>query len=315
LLNDTNRGERESSPVPGRSTAQPHVASLAALSFEDAPHDADPIEQVRRRKPERSLCEAELLPSEQTRAERASRNIQADIAHVARLATMGELVASIGHELSQPLAVVVISAETALKRLEGEQPDLTKLRATLEHILSQGSRAAEMLQGLRRLTRMSPPALSELSMDDVIRDVIALTTGERRLRGVKLSARLRGGAAVVLGDRIQLQQVVLNLIMNAMDAMNGIDDRARTITISSDIAPPDRMLVSVEDTGTGLDLVTADQIFDSFFTTKAEGMGLGLSICRSIVETHGGRIQAAPRQPHGAAFHVTLPARRVHGAA
>jgi two-component system, LuxR family, sensor kinase FixL len=228
---------------------------------------------------------------------------------------MGELVASIGHELNQPLAVVVMSAETVIRRLQEDNPDLTKVRTTIEHILLQGGRAAEMLRGLRRLTRRSPPALSEVSIDDAIREVIALTNSERQLRGVKLYARLHADDAIVLGDPIQLQQVMLNLIMNAMDAMDGIDDRARTITISSDIAPRDQMLVSVEDTGVGLDPVTTDSIFDSFFTTKAEGMGLGLSICRSIVETHGGRIQAASRQPHGATFYVTLPTHRVCGAA
>jgi C4-dicarboxylate-specific signal transduction histidine kinase len=247
------------------------------------------------------------LQTERRQIERALQNTQAELAHVVRIATMGELVASIGHELRQPLAALVMSAESGLKWLQADTPDLDKARWAFELIAQQGMRAGELMQGVQRLVKKSSPVLDEVCINDIISKVLVLTGSERQMREVGLCTQLADGNLPVLGDGIHLQQVVLNLIMNGIEATQLVSHRPRMLAISSERLEPDRILVTVEDNGAGIDPENADRIFDSFFTTKPEGMGMGLAICRSIAEAHGGRLWASSRQPHGAAFSLTLP--------
>ena len=169
------------------------------------------------------------------------------------------------------------------------------------------ARAGDVIRGLRALSKKSGPQLATLDIDDAIKEVLALTAGELRHHGVLLQTELAASASPVLGDRVQLQQVLLNLIMNGVEAMSGVTERARELMVSSSFADPGSVLVSIEDTGPGLDPAVAQRIFEPFFTTKPEGLGMGLSICRSIVEAHRGRLWASPRSPNGAAIRFTVP--------
>jgi C4-dicarboxylate-specific signal transduction histidine kinase len=225
---------------------------------------------------------------------------------------MGELAASIAHEVNQPLAAVVTSADICLLLLKREQPDLDEVRDAVLHIVSEGTRAAEVIRGLRALARKSGPELAQVDIDDAIQEVLVLARGELQRGQVVLHADLFAGNRA-FGDRVQLQQVLLNLIRNGIDAMSAVTDRPRVLVISTEFAEPGAVLVAVQDAGAGLDPATADRIFDPFFTTKANGMGMGLSICRSIIEAHGGRLWASPHRPYGTIFRFTVPiAERSH---
>ena len=244
--------------------------------------------------------------TERRRAEEALRNAQADLARIARLTTMGELVASIAHELNQPLAAVVTSGSACLRWLDREKPDLDKARQAVAHIVRDAGHAAEVIRGLRALAKKSGPQLTQLEVNDAIQEVLALIGGDLERRGVSLRTALTAAGRLVVGDRVQLQQVVLNLILNGVEAMNSVTDRPKVLAITSELVEPDAVQVGVEDTGAGLDPSTADRIFDPFFTTKSDGMGMGLSICRSIIDAHGGRLWASPRVPCGTVFQFTL---------
>ncbi len=245
--------------------------------------------------------------TERKRAEEALRNAQAELARVARLTTMGELVASIAHEINQPLTGVVTNGDAGLRWLNRDKPDLDQARDALSRIVRDGRRADEVIRGLRALAKNSGPELAKVDINDAIREVLALTRGELQRHDVVLLTDLSAGVRPVMGDKVQLQQVLLNLIMNGIQAMGADTDRKRELTVSVALAEPDRVQVAVEDTGPGLDLAAAQRIFEPFFTTKSDGLGMGLSISRSIVEAHGGRLRASPRAPHGAAFHFTIP--------
>jgi PAS domain S-box-containing protein len=245
--------------------------------------------------------------TERKRAEEALRDAQADLAHVARLTTMGELTASIAHEINQPLTAVASSADACLRWLNRDEPDLDKARKAALRIQRDVARAGDVIRGLRALAKKSGPQLTRLDIDDVIREALTLARGELRRHGIVLRGELAAGDRPVSGDRVQLQQVLLNLIMNGIQAMSGVTERARVLTISSTFTEPDGVLVVVEDTGTGLDPAVAENMFQPFFTTKADGLGLGLSICRSIVEGHGGRLWASSRAAHGADVRFTVP--------
>jgi len=246
--------------------------------------------------------------TDRKRAEEALRNAEAELARVARLTTMGELAASIAHEINQPLAAVVANAGACLHWLKGEEPNLDEARQAISRIARDGTRAGDVIRGLRALAKQSGPDLARLDINDAIQEVLALTRNERQRHGVVLHTDLFSGDRPVLGDRVQLQQVMLNLIMNGIEAMSAVTDRPRVLTISSEPTERASVLVAVEDTGMGLDPTTGDRIFDPFFTTKADGMGIGLSICRSIIEAHAGRLWASPRAPHGTTFRFTVPA-------
>jgi PAS domain S-box-containing protein len=249
-------------------------------------------------------------------AEEALRDARADVERMARLTTMGELTASIAHEISQPLAAIVTQSEAALRFLDRDEPDLDEARDSLSSITEDGMRAGEVIRGLRALARKSGPQLTRLDIDDVVRQVLAISRGELLRHNVVLGVELASGERPVLGDRVQLQQVLLNLIMNSVEAMRSVTERTRELTVSSILAEPGSVLVTIEDTGTGLDPAVAERVLEPFFTTKPDGLGMGLAICRSIVEAHGGRLWVSPREPHGANVRFTVPLwveQRPHG--
>jgi PAS domain S-box-containing protein len=245
--------------------------------------------------------------TERKLAEEALRDARADVERMARLTTMGELTASIAHEINQPLAAIVTQSEAALRFLGRDEPDLDEVQDALSCIARDGMRAGDVIRGLRALARKSGPQLAKLHIGDVIRQVLAIAHGELLRHDVVLRTELASGERPILGDHVQLQQVVLNLIINGVEAMKGVTDRTRELTISSRLAEPNSMLVAVQDTGTGLDPAVAERMFQTFFTTKSDGLGMGLAICRSIVEAHGGRLSASPRAPHGAEVRFTVP--------
>jgi PAS domain S-box-containing protein len=249
--------------------------------------------------------------TERKRAEEALRVAQTELAHAVRLTTLGELTASIAHEINQPLAGIASNGAAGLNWLNRKQPDLDQARDSFSRIVRDSARATDVIRGLRALAKKSGPQLAKLDIDDLIREVLALTGSELRRHGVLLRTDLAANASPILGDRVQLQQVLLNLIMNGVEAMSGVTERTRELMVSSTLADPGSVLVSVEDTGEGLDPVVAQRVFEPFFTTKSDGLGMGLSICRSIIEGYRGRLWASPREPHGAAIRFTVPIEQV----
>ena len=245
--------------------------------------------------------------TERVRANAAMHEAQAELARVARLTTMGELAASIAHEINQPLAAVVASANAALRWLAHTPPNLEETRDSITAILNEGHRASEVTGRIWSLLKHHEPAYVELDINDVIREVLELTVTALRRRDVVIQTQLAAALPQALGDRVQLQQVVMNLIMNGADAMSAVADRPRILHIRSQIDGAGSVLVSVEDSGTGIDEAVRDHIFKPLFTTKSTGMGMGLSICRSIVEAHGGKLWATPATPYGTDFRFTIP--------
>jgi C4-dicarboxylate-specific signal transduction histidine kinase len=220
---------------------------------------------------------------------------------------MGELTASIAHEINQPLAAIVTQSEAALRFLDRDEPALDEVQDALSCIARDGMRAGEVIRGLRALARKSGPQLTKLDIDDVIGQVLAIAHGELLRHDVVLRTELAAHGQLVMGDRVQLQQVLLNLIMNGVEAMSGVTERTRELTVSSTLAERSGVLVAVKDTGAGLDPAVAERMFQPFFTTKQDGLGMGLGICRSIVEAHGGRLWVSPREPYGADVRFTVP--------
>jgi C4-dicarboxylate-specific signal transduction histidine kinase len=240
-------------------------------------------------------------------ASEALREAQAELAHVNRVTTMGLLAASIAHEITQPIAATVTNADAALRWLGGQRPDLEEARQALAHIIEDGKRAGEIVDRIRGLIKRAPSRNDRLDINETILDVIALTRSEMQRNGVSLQTRLANGLPLVQGDRIQLQQVILNLIVNAVEAMRDASDAARDLLISTGKDASNAVLVDVRDSGSGLDPKGLDRVFDAFYTTKPSGIGMGLPICRSIIEAHGGRIWATANLPQGADFKFTLP--------
>jgi signal transduction histidine kinase len=243
-------------------------------------------------------------------AEDAVRQAQGELAHVTRVTTLGELAASIAHEVNQPLAAMVTDADASLNRLATEHPDLDMVRDALTAIVTDGHRAAEVIQRIRQLVTKSAPRKDRLDVNSIVRDVEPLVRAELRRHEVALTLDLAPGLPPVLGDRVQLQQVLLNLVMNGIEAMAAVTDRPRELLIRSRPHEEVQVLVAVQDTGVGIDPNDLDRLFSAFFTTKPAGMGMGLSICRSIVEAHGGRLWATPNAGYGATFHFALPGIR-----
>ena len=244
--------------------------------------------------------------TERKQAEEALRAAQAELAHVARVMTVGELTASIAHEVNQPLSGMVLNANASLRWLAGATPNLDEAREALSRIIRDGNRASDVIAKIRALLRKTDMEKERLDMNDAIREVVALAQGEMRRTRVALRAELEGDLPRVLGDRVQLQQVILNLVMNGIEAMSAVTDRSRDLLIRSRQHESDKVLVAVQDSGMGLDSKNMERIFDAFYTTKAQGMGMGLAISRSIVENHGGRLWAVPNDGPGATFQFTL---------
>jgi PAS domain S-box-containing protein len=235
---------------------------------------------------------------------------QAELAHVTRVTTLGELAASIAHEVNQPLAAIVADSNACLNWLATSQPDLGRVREALAALVNDSHRAAEVIQRIRQLATKSDPQRGRLEINDVIRDVVPLVRSEVRDHEVSLHVELAPSLPAVLGDRVQLQQVLINLVMNGIEAMADVADRPRNLVVRSQLNGADAVRVAVEDAGVGLDPGTVSRLFTAFFTAKVGGMGMGLSISRSIIEAHGGRLWASRNEPHGAVFSFSLPIYR-----
>ena len=238
-------------------------------------------------------------------AEDALHRVQAELAHVTRVATLGELTASIAHEINQPLAAVVNNATACVHWLAAQ--NLEEARQCAEFVIADGHRAGEIIGRIRALAKKAPPRKDWVDVNETIREVIALARSEVQSNGVSVRTRLGEELPLILGDRIQLQQVILNLMINAIEAMNEVSDAPRELSITSATDESKRVLVAVRDSGLGLHPRSLDRLFDAFYTTKPQGMGMGLAISRSIVEAHGGRLWVTPNEPHGAVFQFTLP--------
>jgi PAS domain S-box-containing protein len=245
--------------------------------------------------------------SERKRAQDALRAAQAELARVTRLSTMGEITASIAHEINQPLAAIVTSANSALRWLTNKTPDPAEAQTALRRIVSDGHRAGEVIASIRALFKSGTRENAFYDINDVIREVRALIDGELQSNRVEARLELSEEIPKVLADRVQLQQVVLNLMMNAIEAMGSMQNGARILRVNSEIQDSRDILISVRDSGPGIDPKDIDRIFDRFFTTKSNGMGMGLSICRSIVEAHNGRLWAEPGVRAGSVFRILLP--------
>jgi len=246
--------------------------------------------------------------TERRLAEEALRSAAADLERASRLSTMGQLTASLAHEINQPLAAIVTNADACLLWLEADRPNLEEARQAATRIVRNGQRAGDIVKSVRALTRKSAPEMISLDVNDVIREVVDLMRSEFRRHGVRVETSLASDLGWIIGDRVQLQQVLLNLIMNGIEAMADSADRQRRLKIRSAKDESGRALVAVEDSGPGFDRAQQDRLFEAFFTTKPQGMGIGLSICRSIIDAHGGRLWASPSLPNGAVFQFTLPA-------
>jgi signal transduction histidine kinase len=275
--------------TPTRSAVLTLLASQAAISLENA-----------------------RLYAERQRAEEALRQTQAELAHMARLTTLGELTASIAHEINQPLGAMVNNANACVRWLAAE--NLARAQQSAVRIVADGQRAADTITRIRALAQNAPPHKDWLDFNDTIRDVLALARSEVHRHGVVVETQLAAAVPRIRGDRIQLQQVLLNLLMNALEAMSGGGDGPRVVVVRS---APDAMpgvLVAVGDSGPGLDPQQLDRLFDAFYTTKPQGLGLGLAISRRIIEAHGGRLWVTANVPHGAVFQFTLPIGSEEGA-
>ena len=238
----------------------------------------------------------------------ALQEAQADLARVTRVTAMGEMAAAIAHETNQPLAAIITEGESCLRWLAQTPPNLDEVQDAVNSIIGEANRASGVIRRIRALLNKGTPAQVPLDIDDVIREVILLMRGLLESRHMSVQAALGAGDRPVVGDRVLLQQVVQNLIMNAVEAMVSITDRPRELLVRSTLDGSHGIYVAVQDTGIGLDAKDGDQIFNAFFTRKSGGMGTGLSISRSIIEAHGGQIWASPAFPHGALFQFTLPA-------
>ena len=225
---------------------------------------------------------------------------------MSRITTLGELSAAIGHEVSQPLGAMIASVGACARWLAAKPPNIAEARAVLDNIAADSQRAREIIARIRALTKRQLPRKELLDVNRKVRDVLQLAEHELRSHEIMLQTELDETLPHVAGDRVQLQQVLLNLIVNAIDAMRGIGDRPRALTIVSGRDGPDAVLIEVRDSGTGLGS-GAERLFEPFYTTKAGGVGIGLSIARSIVEAHGGRLWAGPNEPQGAVFRFSLP--------
>jgi C4-dicarboxylate-specific signal transduction histidine kinase len=253
---------------------------------------------------------AELRQANETLRERGEtlQKVQTELAHVTRVMTVGELTASIAHELNQPLAAIVTNSNACLRWLGGAQPNLDEARKAVDRIIKDSYRASDVISRVRALVKKTPARNDLVDLNEVIVEVLALAQNQARRAGVVLKTELATDLPRVRGDRVQLQQVILNLVINGLEAIANNKNGERELSISSGIDDSKDMTIAVRDTGEGLDPANLERVFDAFFTTKADGMGMGLAISRTIIESHGGRLWATPNSPRGAIFQFTLPA-------
>jgi C4-dicarboxylate-specific signal transduction histidine kinase len=250
--------------------------------------------------------------TERKRAEEDLRKAQLDLAHASRLTALGELTASIAHEVNQPLAAVVSGGAACLRWLDRGTPNLDEARRAAEWIIKEGNRASDVIRRVRALMTKTETQKAPLDINGVVKEVVTLVRRELTSRNISLRTELAPALLAVVADRIQLQQVLINLVMNAIDAMETVRDRPRELVIRSNMDEANQLLVTVEDSGIGISADNAERLFNPFFTTKSSGMGMGLSICRSIIEAHGGRLSAANNAGLGATFQFTLPLHQEH---
>jgi len=244
---------------------------------------------------------------ERVRIEEALRQAQGDLAHINRLTTLGELAASLAHEVNQPIAGIVINANVCLRKLGIDKPDLYEARAAATRILRDAQRAADIIGRIRSQFEKGALDREVLGVNEIIRETVALLRSEAIRYNISVRTELAADLPQVVGDRVQLQQVTMNLTVNSLEAMKDVDG-IRELVIQSKRAENEQILVSLSDTGVGLPLHLTEQIFDPFYTTKPHGIGMGLRISRSIIESHGGRLWAVGSSGRGATFHVNLPA-------
>jgi C4-dicarboxylate-specific signal transduction histidine kinase len=241
-------------------------------------------------------------------ATEALREARVDLAHVDRITTIGRLTASIAPEVTQPIAAIVTNAQAARHFLDRRPTNLDEVREALDRIVTEAYRASDVIYRIRGLFKETPPKREPADINRAICDALELTRGEARKNGVSVRTQFADPSPVVQADREQLQQVILNLIINAFEAMSSMREGARELLICTEKAESNGALVAVRDSGPGLDLKAADRLFEAFYTTKVQGMGIGLAICRSVIEAHGGRLWAGANVPCGAVFQFKLPA-------
>lgn len=262
-------------------------------------------------RPDSQRVEAALLIArdftDYVQASEALREAQTELAHVNRVTTMGQLTASIAHEVNQPIAAAVTNADAGLRWLAAQPPNLEEARIAFDCIVKAGHQAGEVTGRIRALIKKVPARKATLDINETILDTVALTRGEMLRHSISLQTELTNGLPRIWGDRVQLQQVILNLIMNAIEAMSEVSEGSRELLIGSSVATPNAVIVAVRDSGPGLKAGSVDHLFDPFYTTKPAGLGMGLSICRSITEAHGGRLWATANTPRGAVFQFALP--------
>ncbi|MGY0574649.1 ATP-binding protein [Bradyrhizobium sp. RDM12] len=251
---------------------------------------------------ERKRAEAEIRESERRYSE-----VQMELVHADRVATLGQLSASIAHEVNQPIGATLNNASAALHWLSKEPADLEKAREALNRIFANGKRVSEVVGRIRALFKKAPLRKEDVDINEAILEVITLTRGEIVKNGISVKSQLADDLPLIQGDRVQLQQVIMNLIINAIEALSAVSEGARELVITTHTGEPSGVLVVVRDSGPGLSSEGLERIFDAFNTTKPGGLGMGLSICRTIIEAHGGRLWATAAQPHGATFEFTLP--------
>jgi signal transduction histidine kinase len=248
--------------------------------------------------------ELEMRVQERTAA---LQEVQSELTHVTRVMTLGELTASIAHEVNQPLAAIVTNGNATLRWLGGATPNLSEARQAVERIIKDSYRASAVISRIRALVKKTPPRNDLVDLNEVIGEVFTLAQNEARRNRVLLKQQLRHDLPQVRGDRVQLQQVILNLIINGLEAIAKSQNGTRELSVRSDQDEAENVRVAVSDSGEGLDSANLERVFDAFFTTKPDGMGMGLAISRTIIESHGGRLWATSNSPHGAVFQFTLP--------
>ena len=249
-----------------------------------------------------------LRASEQRkRAEEALQKAQAELASASRLTMMAQIAASIAHEIKQPLTAIVTNGSAASRWLGKKPPDLEEVQASVNRVVMEGHRAGQVIESIRAMFEQTPREKSRLDANELIQEVLTFTGSEIERYGVAVQTELADKLPPLLADRVQLQQVLRNLIMNALEAMDAVTDRARVLTMRSTAHDSKSVLITVEDSGTGIEPKNMQRIFDSFYTTKSHGMGMGLAICRSIIVSHGGSLSALPEHPHGTVFRIILP--------